>query len=366
MRKLIQKMLLGAAAVFLLASSAFAAEIAPSTSSITLQSGETTCTFDISLHTTEAFAGAEFGIKPSNSDVALSMSFLDNVKNESLVRTEKNGVLYFGFFSGSNKYAARNYQVARITCTYAGTGTRTITLDSSSIVTIDGDGNTSSDTSSEAFTVTITRSASGTGEGGGGGGGGGGSVTPVQPSKPSVSDTPADLSFVDVSTDAYYYDAVLWAVEKGIANGTSATTFSPDLSCTRAQMVTFLWRAAGSPAPAATSCPFTDVQPDAYYYNAVLWAVEQGITAGTSETTFSPDLIVTRGQAVTFLWRQAGSPAVSTSGSFSDVPATAYYANAVKWAITEGVTVGTGNDQFSPASDCTRAQIVTLMYRNAQ
>lgn len=169
--------------------------------------------------------------------------------------------------------------------------------------------------------------------------------------------------FTDVPADAYYADAVSWAVENGITNGTSATTFGPDVSCTRAQMVTFLWRAAGSPEPTTANNPFTDVQAGSYYYDAVLWAVEQGITKGTSATTFSPDATVTRGQTVTFLWRANGSPAVS-GGSFSDVAADAYYADAVAWAVSEGITNGTSSTTFSPDMNCTRAQIVTFMYRD--
>lgn len=168
--------------------------------------------------------------------------------------------------------------------------------------------------------------------------------------------------FTDVPASAYYYDAVMWAVEQGITSGTSATTFSPDASCTRAQMVTFLWRAAGSPAPRTSSSPFMDVQPGTYYYDAVLWAVEQGITSGTSATTFSPGATVTRGQTVTFLYRAAGSTATGTN-PFTDVADSAYYANAVKWAVAEGITSGTSAATFSPDQACTRAQIVTFLYR---
>lgn len=175
---------------------------------------------------------------------------------------------------------------------------------------------------------------------------------------------PEDLPFTDVSKGAYYYDAVVWAVEKNITSGTSATTFSPNASCTRAQMVTFLWRAAGSPKTAGSN-PFTDVNSGAYYYDAVLWAVEQGITSGTSATTFAPDAIVTRGQTVTFLYRSNGSPAVSGSG-FADVAADAYYASAVAWAVSESITNGTSATTFSPNNACTRAQIVTFLYRDAQ
>lgn len=173
----------------------------------------------------------------------------------------------------------------------------------------------------------------------------------------------AQNPFVDVKEGVYYYDAVLWAVEQKITSGTSATTFSPDASCTRAQMVTFLWRAAGSPKVENGKNPFTDVKADAYYYDAVLWAVEKGVTSGTSATTFSPDATVTRGQTVTFLYRNAGSPEVSGTMPFTDVEADAYYAKAVQWAVQQKITTGTSETTFSPMSDCTRGQIVTFLYR---
>ena len=173
----------------------------------------------------------------------------------------------------------------------------------------------------------------------------------------------AQNPFVDVKEGVYYYDAVLWAVEQKITSGTSATTFSPDTSCTRAQMVTFLWRAAGSPKVENGKNPFTDVKADAYYYDAVLWAVEKGVTSGTSATTFSPDATVTRGQTVTFLYRNAGSPEVSGTMPFTDVEADAYYAKAVQWAVQQKITTGTSETTFSPMSDCTRGQIVTFLYR---
>lgn len=179
-----------------------------------------------------------------------------------------------------------------------------------------------------------------------------------------VETEPEAPAFADVPASAYYADAVAWAVEQGITSGTSATTFSPDMSCTRAQIVTFLWRANGSPKADGAN-PFTDVSADAYYYDAVLWAVKQGITSGTSATAFSPDATVTRAQTVTFLYRAAGTPAVS-GGSFADVAADAYYANAVAWAVKEGVTSGTGGNSFSPDAPCTRGQIVTFLYRDAK
>ncbi|MGO5028390.1 S-layer homology domain-containing protein [Candidatus Agathobaculum pullicola] len=169
--------------------------------------------------------------------------------------------------------------------------------------------------------------------------------------------------FVDIPASAYYYDAVLWAAEQGITGGTDATHFSPDGVCTRAQAVTFLWRAAGSPASSATAMPFTDVAADSYYYNAVLWAMENGITVGTSSTTFSPDLKCSRAHIMTFLWRSEKSPAAGSVNPFTDVSADAYYADAVLWAVKESVTNGTSSATFSPDADCTRAQIVTFIWR---
>ena len=173
----------------------------------------------------------------------------------------------------------------------------------------------------------------------------------------------SDMSFTDVADKAYYRDAVEWAVENGITKGTTATTFSPNATCTRAQAVTFLWRAAGSPEPETRAMPFTDVPVGSYYYDAVLWAVENGITKGTSDTTFSPNMTCTRAQIVAFLWRSEKSPAVGTANPFADVKSTAYYADAVLWAAKENITKGTTSTTFSPNAGCTRAQIVTFLYR---
>ena len=169
--------------------------------------------------------------------------------------------------------------------------------------------------------------------------------------------------FVDVATGSYYEDAVDWAVENGITKGTDNTHFSPDGICTRAQTATFLWRAAGSPKPETRTMPFTDVPAGSYYYDAVLWAVENGITKGTSNTTFSPNMTCSRAQIVTFLWRAEKSPASGTVNPFADVKSTAYYADAVLWAVKQDITKGTTNTTFSPDADCTRAQIVTFLWR---
>lgn len=168
--------------------------------------------------------------------------------------------------------------------------------------------------------------------------------------------------FVDVAEGSYYEEAIDWAVEKGVTNGVSSNMFAPNDPCTRAQIVTFLWRAAGSPAPKSMSS-FTDVPADAFYAKAVAWAVENGITSGTGEGKFSPNSTCTRAQAVTFLYRASGSPAVSGSAEFSDVATNAYYADAVAWAAKKGITTGIGGGLFGSDNDCTRGQIVTFLWR---
>lgn len=344
---------------------AFAATITSSVTQISLPKGETKASFDLILTVDKPFAGAEFGLKPSADDVTLkSLQMLGEIGGNSPVQADKNGVHYFGFFTGSNAYRPGTYKVARLTYTYTGSAARTVTLASSKIVTVNEDGKTTEgDTSSQPFTVTITRAGTttdgGTGGAGGGGigGGGGGTVTPAPG---GATQNP----FVDVKQGDYYYNAVQWAVGKKITSGTSATTFTPDGICTRAQTVTFLWRSQGSPKAAGAENPFTDVSKDAYYYDAVLWAVEQGITNGTSAITFSPDATVTRGQTAAFLWRVAKQPQVDqTANPFADVTQDAYYYNAVLWAVAKEITNGTSSTTFSPDQGCTRAQIVTFLWR---
>ena len=171
--------------------------------------------------------------------------------------------------------------------------------------------------------------------------------------------------FTDVHAEDYYYDAVLWAAQKGITGGMSDTLFAPNAACTRAQIVTFLWRAAGSPEPKALSS-FADVTADAYYAKAVAWAVENGITNGTTDTTFGPDETCTRAHGVTILSRAAGTNTASGNSNFADVDVNAYYASAVKWAVDNGITNGISSSLFGPDSSCTRAQIVTFLYRMYQ
>lgn len=188
----------------------------------------------------------------------------------------------------------------------------------------------------------------------------GSSGEPVDPPQPPQPVNP----FTDVKEGDYYYDAVQWAVKNKVTDGTSATKFSPDKTCTRAEAVTFLWRAAGSPEPATTTNPFVDVAPNAYYYKAVLWAVENNITNGTSTTKFSPDKVCVRAQIVTFLWRAAKTPAATGITSFTDVEADSYYTTAVQWAVENDITNGTSTTKFSPTDNCKRGQIVTFLYRS--
>ena len=171
-------------------------------------------------------------------------------------------------------------------------------------------------------------------------------------------------AFYDVPNDAYYFAAVKWAIEKGITNGISENLFGPNQPCTRAQIVTFLWRAAGSPV-VNDAMDLTDVPADAYYTEAVRWALSEGITTGTGEGKFSPDETCTRAQGVTFLHRALGKTAAAAT-NFTDVPADSYYAQAVAWALEAGVTNGVSADQFAPTAPCTRAQIVTFLYRAYQ
>ena len=179
--------------------------------------------------------------------------------------------------------------------------------------------------------------------------------------KVTVTNPAPTFKFTDVPSSAWYFTSVQWAVANNITSGTSATTFSPDAICTRAQAVTFLWNAAGKPDVSGT-CKFKDVSPNAWYYKAVLWAVQNGVTSGTSATTFSPDTVCNRAQIVTFLWNAAGKPDVSGACKFKDVSPNAWYYKAVLWAVQNGVTSGTSATTFSPDMSCTRAQIVTFLY----
>ncbi|MCD7903920.1 MAG: S-layer homology domain-containing protein, partial [Oscillospiraceae bacterium] len=210
-------------------------------------------------------------------------------------------------------------------------------------------------------TVVLRRSSSSGGSSGGSSSTSTGTGTGTGTDTGSTT-TGTETIFTDVASSAYYADAVAWAVENGVTNGTSDTTFSPEKSITRAEVVTFLWRLAGTPEPTITSA-FEDLDSAAFYYDAVLWACETGVTNGTSETTFSPDDIVSRAQIVTLINRYSGETAENAETPFTDVDADSYYAAAVAWAYEVGVTNGTSENTFAPEQTCTRAQVVTFLYR---
>jgi len=168
---------------------------------------------------------------------------------------------------------------------------------------------------------------------------------------------------VDISETDYFYDAVIWAYENGITSGVSANMFAPEQSCTRGQVVTFLWRAKGQPEPVISENPFSDVCEGDYFYKAVLWAYENGITSGLSATEFGPGVTVDRSQVVTFMWRDAGMPACTGNNPFMDVSTGIYYHDAVLWAYENGVTAGLSATEFGPESPCTRGQVVTFLHR---
>lgn len=182
---------------------------------------------------------------------------------------------------------------------------------------------------------------------------------------PTEPPLPTAMPFIDVAEKDFFHDAVLWAVGKKITSGTDEKHFGPYLTCTRAQTVTFLWRAAGCPEPKTTNCPFTDVDLQDYYGKAVLWAVEKGIAKGVSDTLFCPGKTVSRAQAVTFLYRYAGAKPVSARNPFTDVKADSAYRDAILWAYANGITSGTSANAFSPGTACTRGQVVTFLYRLA-
>ena len=187
----------------------------------------------------------------------------------------------------------------------------------------------------------------------------------TEPSELDSSEfAPVENPFVDIDESKYYAQYVMWAVENGIASGIKAHKFYPDEDCTRGQIVTFLWRAAGSPEPAATETPFNDVLQNSYYYKAILWAMENGIASGTGRGTFSPEDSCTRGQALLFLWRANGSPAPqSTDNPFKDLDENTYYYSAVLWAAEQGISSGVGRGKFAADDACTRGQAVAFLYR---
>ena len=293
MNRITKKLFSAAVIVCLSISSvaAYAAQITPSSASITLGKNDKEISFDIYLETDSAYAGAEFGIKPSQSDVEFTSLILsDELQNESKVQTIKDGCLYFGFFSNTNKYSTEKKKIATLNYTYSGSGTRTIALVDSKIVTVDETNKTSGDTSSSPFTVSITRQ--GTSGGGGGGSSSGGSVRKPDVTLPDTSQTYSDRKFTDINGHWAEND-IYSGVKNGLFTGISDTIFDPDGTVTRAMAVTVIGRFSKDEI-ADSNTEFSDVTAEKYYANYVSWGAENGVVKGISETEFAHESSVTR------------------------------------------------------------------------
>ena len=366
MNRIVKRIAALALSAALFSVPAFAADITSSVSEITLNRGESDVVFDVILKTDTPFAGAEFGLLPSNDDVEFkSVTFSDELKNEPTVQTVKDGCLYFGFFSNANKYEAGTYTVAEVHYTYSGSGTRSISLESSKIVTIDEENNrTEGDTSSLPFTVTIERKSNSGGSGGSSGGGGsytsssytvtfdsqGGShVDSVQVSRNQTVTQPATPV-----RDGYIFEG--WYTD-------SACTQSYDFDTKVTQSFTLYakWTIQSS----AWDNPFTDVRAEDWFYDNVKYVYENNLFSGVSDTLFAPGDAMTRAMLVTVLHRAEGEPAAADISGFTDVPADAYYAQAVAWASQNEIVKGMDAETFAPDTPVSREQIAAILERYA-
>lgn len=367
MKTPIKRLLCGLLCASLSLPAALAANITASVTSITLPKGESTASFDLILTADKAFAGAEFGLKPSADDITLtSLEMLGEIGGNSPVQADKNGIHYFGFFTGSNAYQPGTYKVARLTYRYTGSASRTVTLTSSKIVTVDEDSKTTEgDTSSEPFTVTISRAGTTPSEGGntsGGGAGGGGGVS----------------GGTTVSADQTAADAVIklinaiGTVSKNSGSAISAARSGYDaLTDTQKKLVTNYNKLTqaeqvfSSLPSVGDKLPFTDMNGH-WAYDAVSYAYKNSLMNGVNASRFAPDSTLNRAMMVTMLYRMTGSPAVSGNSVFSDVPSGKWYSDAVQWASVNGVVNGVGKDRFAPDTQITREQMASMMMRYAQ
>lgn len=367
MKTPIKRLLCGLLCASLSLPAALAANITASVISITLPKGESTASFDLILTADKAFAGAEFGLKPSADDITLtSLEMLGEIGGNSPVQADKNGIHYFGFFTGSNAYQPGTYKVARLTYRYTGSASRTVTLASSKIVTVDEDSKTTEgDTSSEPFTVTISRAGTTPSEGGntsGGGAGGGGGVS----------------GGTTVSADQTAADAVIKLINAiGTVSENSGSTISAArsgydaLTDTQKKLVTNYNKLTqaeqvfSSLPSVGDKLPFTDMNGH-WAYDAVSYAYKNSLMNGVNASRFAPDSTLNRAMMVTILYRMTGSPAVSGNSVFSDVPSGKWYSDAVQWASVNGVVNGVGKDRFAPDTQITREQMASMMMRYAQ
>ena len=371
MKTPIKRLLCGLLCASLSLPAALAANITASVTSITLPKGESTASFDLILTADKAFAGAEFGLKPSADDITLtSLEMLGEIGGNSPVQADKNGIHYFrAFSSGSNAYQPGTYKVARLTYRYTGSASRTVTLTSSKIVTVDEDSKTTEgDTSSEPFTITISRAGttpseggntSGGGAGGGGGVSGGTTVSADQTAADAVIklinaiDTVSENSGSAISAARSGYDALTDTPEKAGYELQQADTGGTGV---------FVWL----PLPSVgDKLPFTDMNGH-WAYDAVSYAYKNSLMNGVNASRFAPDSTLNRAMMVTMLYRMTGSPAVSGNSVFSDVPSGKWYSDAVQWASVNGVVNGVGKDRFALDTQITREQMASMMMRYAQ
>lgn len=338
-----------------LTAQAWAAQITPSTTAVTLGSGEQTFTVDVKLSEDNAFAGAEFGLDLPEGVTLTRVEFLDeavqNANHSPEVTVE--GRTYFGFYTAENTFSGE-ISVARLTFTYTGKVNTVFSLGSSKVVTVQEDGSTKGDTSSEPFTVQITRKSSSSG-----GSSSSGTSTSTGLDSSSVSNPFTDL-------DSHWgKDAILAAVNDGLFSGTSAATFSPNAAVTRGMLVTILHRMEGTPT--GGNMPFADVAAGAYYANAVAWAAETGIVSGMSATTFAPNTSITREQMATILYRYAGFKGLDVTGradltSFTDTAnISAYAKESIAWANSKGLLSGRSAAELAPQGTATRAEMAQIL-----
>ena len=367
MKTPIKRLLCGLLCASLSLPAALAANITASVTSITLPKGESTASFDLILTADKAFAGAEFGLKPSADDITLtSLEMLGEIGGNSPVQADKNGIHYFGFFTGSNAYQPGAYKVARLTYRYTGSASRTVTLASSKIVTVDEDSKTTEgDTSSEPFTVTISRAGTTPSEGGntsGGGAGGGGGVSGGTTVSADQTAADAVIKLINaIGTVSENSGSAISAARSGY----DALTDTQKKLVTNYNKLTQAEQVFSSLPSVGDKLPFTDMNGH-WAYDAVSYAYKNSLMNGVNASRFAPDSTLNRAMMVTMLYRMTGSPAVSGNSVFSDVPSGKWYSDAVQWASVNGVVNGVGKDRFAPDTQITREQMASMMMRYAQ
>ena len=367
MKTPIKRLLCGLLCASLSLPAALAANITASVTSITLPKGESTASFDLILTADKAFAGAEFGLKPSADDITLtSLEMLGEIGGNSPVQADKNGIHYFGFFTGSNAYQPGTYKVARLTYRYTGSASRTVTLTSSKIVTVDEDSKTTEgDTSSEPFTITISRAGTTPSEGGntsGGGAGGGGGVSGGTTVSADQTAADAVIKLINaIGTVSENSGSAISAARSGY----DALTDTQKKLVTNYNKLTQAEQVFSSLPSVGDKLPFTDMNGH-WAYDAVSYAYKNSLMNGVNASRFAPDSTLNRAMMVTMLYRMTGSPAVIGNSVFSDVPSGKWYSDAVQWASVNGVVNGVGKDRFALDTQITREQMASMMMRYAQ